>query len=50
LIAKRKYGSQVKPGDVICLGDIEVMWSQTAENKLHSDSISSSLRQIFHTA
>jgi len=50
LIAKRKYGSQVKPGDVICLGDIEIMWSQTAENKLHSDSISSSLRQIFHAA
>lgn len=50
LIAKRKYGSQVKPGDVICLGDIEVMWSQTAENKLHSYSICRSLREVFHAA
>lgn len=50
LIAKRKYGSHVKPGDLIRLGDIEVMWSQAAENKLHSDSISRSLRDVFDAA
>jgi hypothetical protein len=50
LIAIRKYGSQVNPGDLIRLGDIEVMWSQAAENKLHSDSICRSLREVFHAA
>ena len=48
LIAKRKYGSQVKPGDVICLGDIEVLWSQNAEDTLNSERISDPLRKIFH--
>ena len=50
MIAKRKYGSQVKPGDLIRLGDIEVMWSQNIEDTLHSEKISTSLRQIFHAA
>ena len=50
MIAKRKYGSQIKPGDLIRLGDIEVMWSQNGEDTLHSEKISTSLRQIFHAA
>jgi hypothetical protein len=50
LIAVRKYGSQVKPGDLICLGDIRVIWSQKVDDKLHSESICKSLRQIFHAA
>jgi hypothetical protein len=50
LIAVRKYGSQVKPGDLIRLGDIEIMWSQEVDDKLHSESISKPLRQIFHAA
>jgi len=48
MIAKRKYGSQVKPGDLICLGEHEIMWSQVAEDVLHSEKLSKSLRQIFH--
>jgi hypothetical protein len=48
LIAKRKYGSQVKPGDLICLGEHEIMWSQVDEDVLHSEKLSKSLRQIFH--
>ena len=48
LIAKRKYGSQIKPGDLIRLGDIEITWSQNAEDTLHSEKISNPLRQIFH--
>jgi hypothetical protein len=50
LIAVHKYGSQVKPGDVIRLGHIEIRWSHAAENKLHSDSICRSLREVFHAA
>ena len=50
LIAVRKYGSRVRPGDLIRLGDIEIMWSQAVDDKLHSESISKSLRQIFHAA
>lgn len=50
MIAIRKYGSQVRPGDLIRLGDIEIMWSQAADDKLHSESISKPLRQIFHAA
>ena len=48
LIAKRKYGSQIKPCDLIRLGDIEITWSQNAEDTLHSEKISKPLRQIFH--
>jgi hypothetical protein len=50
LIAIRKYGSEVKPGDLICLGDIKVIWSQEVDDKLHSESICKPLRQIFHAA
>jgi hypothetical protein len=50
LIAKRKYGDEVKPGDLICLGEIEVMWSQEVEDALHSVQIPTPLRQIFHAA
>jgi hypothetical protein len=50
LIAKRKYGAQVKPGDFIRLGEIEVQWSQGVEDALHSVRIPTPLRQIFHAA
>jgi hypothetical protein len=50
LIAVRKYGSQVNPGDLIRLGEIEVVWSQDVDDKLHSESICRPLRQIFHAA
>lgn len=32
MIGKRKYDKSLSPGDVICLGDFKVEWSQSAED------------------
>lgn len=46
MIGKRKYGRNVNPGDVICLGDIKVEWTQHMEDEFYGVTLPRAMRTI----
>jgi hypothetical protein len=46
MIGKRKYGRDVNPGDVICLGDIKVEWTQQIDDEFYGTTFPVIMRTL----
>ena len=46
MIGKRKYGRDVRPGDLICLGDIKVEWTQHLDDEFYGTTLPIAMRTM----